>query len=132
MSKEDRAEQCDLDCTILFATQGLATLLLDKGVWTRMINNISAGKYMTPTRETMEYKLIPAEALKIQREQMTILSKSHNLTLSFDGGTSRGREAFWLFHASKSGGQVYMVHRCEATDESHTGEWIKEVAINKV
>jgi hypothetical protein len=127
-----RKAQLDFDTTILWATQSLPPTLLDKTVWKNVITTLSGGKVMTPTREQMMYELIPAEALTVQAKQNAILSKSTNLTLSFDGGTSRGREAFWLYHASITGGETYMVYGREATEESHTGEWIKDNANQQV
>jgi hypothetical protein len=127
-----RKAQLDFDTTILWATQSLPPTLLDKTAWKNVITTSSGGKLMTPTREQMMYELIPAEALTVQAKQNSILSKSTNLTLSYDGGTSRGREAFFLYHVSITGGETYMVYGREATEESHTGEWIKDNAVQQV
>jgi hypothetical protein len=131
LSLEERKAQANLQFMILFAVHGLSPLLLDSSAWQKPISTISQGKYMTPSREKMENEYLPTEALVVQGKQIEILSRQNNLTLSFDGGTSRGREAFWLFHVS-SGAEVYMVYGQEATDESHTGEWIKELAKKEV
>ncbi|KAG6808132.1 hypothetical protein H0H92_005296 [Tricholoma furcatifolium] len=45
--------------------------------------------------------------------------------LFLDGGTSRGKEAFWTMHISTEERKVYFIEAKEATRESHTAEWIK-------
>jgi hypothetical protein len=57
--------------------------------------------------------------------QLTYLKTQENLTISCDGGTSKGSEAFWTTHVSTPKRKVYLMECREATSESHTAVWIK-------
>jgi hypothetical protein len=58
--------------------------------------------------------------------QLAYLKMQENLTISCDGGTSKGREAFWTTHVSTPKRKVYVMECREATSESHTAVWIKD------
>lgn len=60
---------------------------------------------------------------------MEILHEKENLTISYDGGMKRGGVAFWTIHISTAGGKVYFVKGREASGESHTAEWIKNIVM---
>ena len=61
----------------------------------------------------------------MQKKVLNILRAKEDLTMSYDGGTSRGHEAFWTIHVSTSDHHVYFVAGWEATCVSHTGLWIR-------
>lgn len=61
---------------------------------------------------------------------MTYLKTQEDLTISYDGGTSRGRESFWTLHISApTDERVYLIEVREATSESHTAVWIKDFVL---
>jgi hypothetical protein len=122
-----RKAQLDSDTTILWVTQSLPPTLLNKTMWKNVITTLSGGKVMTPTREQMMYELIPAEALTVQVKQNVTLSKSTN-SPSHLMVALHEEEAFWLYHASITGSETYMVYGHDATEELHTGEWTKDNA----
>jgi ABC-type uncharacterized transport system ATPase subunit len=79
MSLEQRRAKANLECTIVVAIHGLSATILDGTPWCNMINTISSGKYMTPSRYKLGCEYIPTEALDIQQKQHKILSSHKNL-----------------------------------------------------
>ena len=77
----------------------------------------------------LEYDLIVSEANKVQRNILNQLRNQWNLTISFDGGTSRGRDSYWTIHVSTEERKVYLLETILATDVSHTAEWIEQQAL---
>jgi hypothetical protein len=65
----------------------------------------------------------------VKAKQIEYLKTQDNLTISFDGGTSRGKEAFWTIHVSTPARKVYFINGREATAESHTAVWIKDFVL---
>ncbi|KAK0447658.1 ribonuclease H-like domain-containing protein [Armillaria borealis] len=43
-----------------------------------------------------------------------------------------GKEAFWTVHVSTADREVYLMETWEATDVSHTGKWIKDLAMETI
>ncbi|KAG6905981.1 hypothetical protein DXG01_016475 [Tephrocybe rancida] len=103
---------------------GLPTLLTSRPEFVDLLYKLDP-KYPAPSRTRLEDDLIPAEAAEVQEQMYEVLRQGENLTLSVDGGTSRGKEAFWTMHISMEGRKVYFIEAKEATRESHTAEWIK-------
>ncbi|KAJ3742612.1 hypothetical protein DFH05DRAFT_1572002 [Lentinula detonsa] len=127
--RTQRHARLALAITKLFCTAGLPMHLISRDEFIEMLN-IADNSYNVPTCDKLETDFIPAEQEEVKRKQMEHLQEADNLSLSFDGGTSRGREAFWTFHASiPEKSRAYLVEAKEATGDSHTAEWIKALAI---
>jgi hypothetical protein len=120
-----RHEQLDLDITILFST--LPTFLSDSVRW-RNVFKTADPTYKLPTRQRLEEEMIPGEAEEVLEKQLKLLKNEHYLTISFDGGTKKG-EAHYTVHILTPDRNVYLMETRHATDESHTGEWIKDLAM---
>ena len=85
--------------------------------------------YTPATREKLETEHIVSEAENVMAKQLQYLRTQENLTVSCDGGTTKGGEAFWTIHISTPNRKVYLMECREATSESHTGVWIKDVVL---
>ena len=46
-----------------------------------------------------------------------------------DGGTTRNHDAYWTVHMSTMERKVYSMETREATNVSHTGEWIMQLVL---
>ena len=85
--------------------------------------------YTPAMREKLETEQIISEAENVMAKQLEYLRTQENLTISCDGGTTKGREAFWTIHVSTPKRKVYLMECHEATSESHTGVWIKNLVL---
>lgn len=126
--RKERHLEMDRATVILFCIAGLPTYLISRPEFTNLMR-VADPYYNLPTRDTLEYKLIPSEQAYVKNKQMEYLKQQDDLTMSYDGGTSRGKEAFWTVHVSTKADEVFLVDGQEATSESHTAEWIKALAV---
>ncbi|KAF8914403.1 hypothetical protein CPB84DRAFT_1841112 [Gymnopilus junonius] len=91
--------------------------------------------FVLASRAKLEEEQIVSEAESILELQTAYLQTQENITVSCDGGTTWGRDAFWMVHMSTMGTKerkrkVYLMEVREATSESHTGKWIKTFLLN--
>ncbi|KEP46915.1 DUF659 family protein [Rhizoctonia solani 123E] len=85
----------------------------------------------TASGSTISDNFITTEAAYIRKESVGLLSKSNNLTLSYDGGTTRGHESVYTVHATvPSTRYAYLLDGSEASGVSHTAEHLCRV-LNK-
>lgn len=116
----------DLAILKLLCVAGLPTHLVDYDEWTELLN-IADPSYEPATRDVLESHQIPTEAEYVRQKQLERLMEMEDLTISYDGGTSTGREAFWTVCISTPNGEVYLVKVSEATAESHDAKFIVEL-----
>ncbi|THU97935.1 hypothetical protein K435DRAFT_796113 [Dendrothele bispora CBS 962.96] len=125
MRREEKHAKLDLQCTVYFST--LPSFLADSTRFQDLLTTADP-TYKTPTRQKLDEELIPGEAEAVLERQLELLRKEHYLTVSFDGGTKKG-ESHYTVHVSTSDRRVYLMEARHATDESHTGEWTKNLAM---
>jgi hypothetical protein len=126
LGKAGRHKRLDFAIVLLICAAGLPPFIVSRPEWRNML--IAADPSYTPmTREKLETEHIVNEAESVMERQLTYLKTQENLTISCDGGTSKGREAFWTTHVSTPNRKVtvYLMECREATAESHTAVWIK-------
>lgn len=128
LGKEERHTRLNLAIVRLFCARGLPTFLAESEEWTDVFY-IADPTYSPPSREMLEYKLIPAEQVWVIAQQTALLQKEENLTISYDGGTKGRGQAFWTIHVSTPSRKVYFVQGVEAAGESHTGIWIRDLVL---
>ena len=121
---KQRQAAADLAIVKLFCVAGLPTYLATYPEWHNVLTTLWPA-YKPADRTKLEDVQIVAEAAFVRKKMLDILRAEQDLTVSYDGGTSRGREAFWTIHVSTSDHRVYFVAGREATRESHTGQWIR-------
>ncbi|KAK0443499.1 hypothetical protein EV421DRAFT_2081612 [Armillaria borealis] len=127
--REAKNRLLDLKLVILFCAGSLPTNLASQWYW-KDLWALADPKYPLPLRDQIENKLIPAEQASINDIQLKALRNEWNLTISFDGGTTTGREAFWTINVSDMRRNVYLLEGKEATSVSHTAAWIKDFAMS--
>lgn len=123
---KQRQAAADLAVVKLFCAAGLPTYLATYPEWHALLTTLCP-TYKPADRTKLEEVHIVSEAACVRNKTLDILRAGKDLTLSYDGGTSRGRESFWTIHVSTSDHRVYFMEGREATRESHTGEWIRNV-----
>lgn len=128
LGRKDRHRMLDLAIVKLFCCSGIPTHIAEIPVWKALL--VYADPSYTPaSRATLEEVHIPGEAENIHEIQLAYLKTQENITVSCDGGTTRGKEAFWTIHMSTLDRQVYLMDVREATSVSHTAVWIKNIVL---
>ena len=126
--KSNRDEAINIAMIKFICTAGLPTHIVSYQEWTDLLT-LLCPSYRPPSRSMLEDDLIVSEANKVRRNILNQLKNLWNLTISFDGGTSRGRDSYWTIHVSTEDRKVYLLETILATDVSHTAEWIEQQAL---
>ncbi|KAK1215885.1 hypothetical protein PQX77_021490 [Marasmius sp. AFHP31] len=72
------------------------------------------------------------EAARIHKKTVEILQGSTNNLLTFDSNDTRGRESVYTTHYTTPDRRTFLFNGYEATEESHTGEWVKDIIVKTV
>lgn len=124
LGKSERHRRIHHAIVVLLCVAGIPSHVADLEVW-RNAWNAADPSYTPATRALLEEQQIVGEAEHVQNLQIEHLKTEQNITVSCDGGTSRGRQAFWTLHMSTEDGKVYLMAVRQGTSESHTAVWIK-------
>ncbi|KAF8057516.1 ribonuclease H-like domain-containing protein [Lyophyllum atratum] len=122
--RQEKNEDIDLAIIQLVCAAGLPCFIVSRPQWINLLHKMDP-KYIPASRSKLEEDQIPAEAANVQHLMYEELRKEEDLTISDDGGTSKGRDAFWTVHISTKSRKVYFVEGREATRDSHTAQWLK-------
>jgi hypothetical protein len=128
LGRKDRHRKLDLAVVKLFCCSGIPTYISDLDVWKDLIY-LADPTYSPASRAKLEEVQIIGEAESIQQIQTTYLRTKDNLTVSCDGGTAIGGASFFTVHVSTEERKVYLMEVREATAESHTAVWIKDLVL---
>ncbi|KAL0952524.1 hypothetical protein HGRIS_006785 [Hohenbuehelia grisea] len=129
--RRERHTKLDLAIVILFCVAGLPPFLISRQEFLDVLY-LADKTYAPPTGDRLESKLIPNEQEFVRAEQIKHLQTEENLTMSYDGGTTTGKEAFFTFHVSTESDEVSLMEGIEATAVSHTAKWIASQALECV
>jgi hypothetical protein len=127
LGRRERHQKLDLAVVKLFCCSGIPTHIAQIPVW-KALFAYADPSYTPATRAKLEEEQIPGEAESIHEIQLAYLRTQENITVSCDGGTTSGKEAFWTIHMSTPD-KVYMMDVREATAVSHTAVWIKSFVL---
>jgi hypothetical protein len=127
LGRKERHQKLDLAVVKLFCCSGIPTHIAQIPVW-KALFAYADPSYTPATRAKLEEEQIPGEAESIHEIQLAYLRTQDNITVSCDGGTTSGKEAFWTIHMSTPD-KVYMMDVREATAVSHTAVWIKSFVL---
>lgn len=86
-------------------------------------------KYIPPSRAKMEDVLIPAEAAHIRSKQLKYLRTQHNLTISYDGGSTRSQESFYTFHITSASRVSFFMQAYPGGGEVHNAQFIADATM---
>lgn len=115
----------DLIIVQLICTRGLVPNILDSEEWHELMHALNCD-YTPPSSTTFTENYIPKESAYIKNAQLNLLHESSNLTLTFDGTTTRKTESAYTAHASTPMRHSYFVGSYEGSGERHTAEWISK------
>jgi hypothetical protein len=120
--------QGDLLLTELICGYGLVPNLLNSPPWKKFIALLS-DTFKAKGSSVFFEQYIPQEASRVRVKQKKLLCAQTVLTCTFDGNTTAGNETYYSFHGTDQDRKVYYIEAVEASDVSHTGEWVTEQAI---
>lgn len=121
--RDQLGAKLDFAVTKLFCVGGIAPNIADRLVWREMWT-IASPSYQPPCSTTLSDSLIPKEAARVRQMQYDLLSKETNIALSFDGNSIRKPQSVYTIHATTALRRTFFLEGIEASDVSHTGEWI--------
>jgi len=80
--------------------------------------------HVLPTASTTyATKIIPQEAVFVREKMLEHLKKEENLTLSFDGGSTRHPESFYTAHVTTQARRSYFLDGHTGSGDSHNTRW---------
>ena len=110
----------------LICVRGLVPDLVDSPEWREFVLEATKGRYESASSTTFLTSYIPSEASHIRKLQYQRLQTLRNLTITFDGGTTRKPQSVYTVHITTIDRKVYFMEGHEASGESHTAEHIKD------
>ncbi|KAG9081011.1 hypothetical protein FRC06_005913, partial [Ceratobasidium sp. 370] len=104
----------------LICDRMLVPSIVDCEKWHNFVHALDAN-ITTASGSTVADNFVMTEAAYIRNKSVEKLSKLSNLTLSFDGGTTRGGESIYTVHATDPATrEAYLIEGNEASGVSHT------------
>jgi len=100
--------------------------IVDTIEWKSLINILDSS-VTTYSSTSFVDTFIPSKAARITEEDIKMLTKIKNLTISYDGGTTKAVESIYTIHVSTPRTrQAYLIEGSKASGVSHTGTQIAE------
>ncbi|KIL56618.1 hypothetical protein M378DRAFT_89071, partial [Amanita muscaria Koide BX008] len=127
-SKAERTQQfqAQVDHIImrLICVRGLVPNVLDAPEWKELMNKLNP-TYKPSNANYFREVAIPQEAVHVRDQQIVLLKKEENLTLTFDGTSIRKQESFYSAHATTPSRNSFFLDGHEGSGEHHNTDWIK-------
>jgi len=118
-------DEVNLTIIELFAVSGVPASVLDSLQWKKFVDVATRSKCNPPSSTMLMEKLIPAEAALVRKYQADFLQTCVNLTLTFDGGSTRRPSSVYTVHITTAERETLFMEGCDATNEHHTAEYIE-------
>ncbi|KAL5529773.1 hypothetical protein ACEPAG_5760 [Sanghuangporus baumii] len=106
----------------LLCCRGIPSHIIDSKAWKDVLRIASSGQHEPIGTKAFVDTLIPREAAHIHTQQIKLLQKFDNLTISFDGGTTAGLQSVYMVHVTTPDRRAYLLEGNEASEQSHTGD----------
>ena len=110
----------------LICVRGLVPSVINSPEWRELMGLLSNNLYHPTSADTFADKHIPREAMYVREKQIERLRTINNLTLTFDGNTTRKPQSIYTVHATTPSRESYFLNAHEGSDERHTTEWVKD------
>ncbi|KAI0643457.1 ribonuclease H-like domain-containing protein [Trametes meyenii] len=107
----------------LICVCGLVPNILDTQEWKDLMQTLNSN-YTPSSSSKFTYDYIPKEAAFVRSEQMKELKWHENLTITFDGNSTR-RDSIYFVHATTPEREHFFVDGHIGTDKHHTVSWVK-------
>ena len=110
---------------MLFCVSGIPLRVLDTPHWKELIETATKFRYKPTSSTTVSQTFIPAEAALVRKYQMAFLQTLSNLTVTFDGGSTRKPSSVYTIHITTADRECFFMEGHDATDEKHTAAYIE-------
>jgi hypothetical protein len=107
----------------LICVRGLIPHIIDSPEWKELMGLLN-GSYHPTSSDIFSDRHIPSEAVFVREKQIEILRGIDNLTLTFDGNTTRKPHSIYTVHATTPSRVTYFLDAHEGSSERHTQEWV--------
>ena len=125
-AKKARALKINQAVLNLICGTGIPPTIVDTDEWKNVMSTID-NSVVTYGSTSFVDTYIPGEAARITEEKIRMLSKLKNLTISYDGGTTKAVESIYTIHVTTPRRrQAYLIEGNEASGVSHSGPQIAE------
>jgi len=105
---------------------GIPPTVVDSNEWKEMLAALNPF-YQPPSSTTLTERLIVNEAAKITAAVDKLLSTCRNLTITFDGGKIRRPKSTYSVHVTTATRRAFCMDLDDASQLSHTANYILEV-----
>ena len=119
-------DQLDLDVLKLICIGGIPPSKVDSDEWKTMWKHGNP-EYEPASCAVLTESQIPNEAAYVEALQLEHLWTCNDLTITFDGNTTKMPQSVYTVHVITPAHRVFLVEGDESSEESHTGEKIYEV-----
>jgi hypothetical protein len=123
--------QLNLAVINLICAACLPPTLVDYAEWKKVFA-IANARYHPMSSTTLVDDHIPAEAARVRRLTIEYLKTQFDLTVSYDGATTKRPQSVYTVHFTTADGRSFLIEGNEASDESHTGEHISHVLLTSM
>jgi hypothetical protein len=110
----------------LICVNGLVPNILDSDEWKEFMMTVNP-KYRHTPSDKFEHEFIPNEAKLVEQKVLKILRGQKNITLTFDGNTTRKPQSVYTIHATTKERDTYFLKGIEGSDQHHTADWVSEL-----
>lgn len=108
----------------LICVRGFVPNVIDSPEWKELMGVLNSSYHPT-SADAFADKHIPREAAYIRQRQIEELRLVNNLTLTFDGTTTRKPHSVYTVHATTPSRKTYFLGAHEGSDERHTADWVE-------
>ncbi|KAG2086372.1 ribonuclease H-like domain-containing protein [Suillus cothurnatus] len=115
----------------LICVRGLVPHVIESPEWKELMGLLS-DSYHPTSATTFADKHIPREAVYVREKQIKALRMINNLTLTFDGNTTRKPHSVYTAHATTPSRETYFLDAHEASDERHTTQWVTDKLLKTI
>lgn len=119
-------DQLDFDVLKLVCVGGIPPSKVDSKEWKTMWEHGNTD-YEPVSASVLTESQIPNEAARITELVLEHLRQCTDLTITFDGNTTKLPESVYTVHIITPDQRVFLIEGDESSEESHTGEKIYEI-----
>ncbi|KAJ6512898.1 ribonuclease H-like domain-containing protein [Mycena sanguinolenta] len=130
-ARKQRIEKTNLLVLDLLCDGALPPKLVDSRAFRALVDYLQPANGIVVST-TFSTNYIPAEAAKVTVLSIEKLKTYHNLTISYDGGTTKGHQSIYTVHVTTPDRVAHLIKGDEASGFSHTGEHIKKVVMDVI
>jgi hypothetical protein len=128
MGNKTMQEKVNHSIMKLICVNGLVPNILDSDNWAELMTVLNH-RYKVTHADDFTRTIIPNEAAHVRKLALARLRKEQNLTLTFDGNSTRQSDSVYFVHVTTKDRESYFLNGYEGSEERHTAEWVKDKII---